>query len=277
MSSRDGSGQSGNKRRAAKADPYSSPTQAAYDIDPAEIDRYLSGQPQRAASQRATRPTPSSTHTTPDQLDRLRRLVESDDATPFTPARQTTAYREPTSSSSARRTPSSSYDNVYYEDDYVYDPQGSTDYLDDYPGQWEEEGDPAVANGSQRGTRAKPSLPRVTIPRSVTNAAILADRTALTFIGLGIVSLIGMAVLVSNRINTLPAQIGTHVSASGVLEDFASRDAIWRVPLLALMLTLMNVVISVFAARFDRFASRLVLAAGLVVQFLAWVALIRIL
>ncbi|CAN0294486.1 unnamed protein product, partial [Phaeothamnion confervicola] len=106
---------------------------------------------------------------------------------------------------------------------------------------------------------------------------ILSDRTALAFIGIGVVSLIGMAVLVSNRISTLPAQIGTHVSASGVLEDFASRDAIWRIPLLALMLTLMNVVIGVFAARFDRFASRLVLAAALVIHFLAWIALLRIL
>jgi len=117
----------------------------------------------------------------------------------------------------------------------------------------------------------------LTIPRTITGAAILADRTALGLIGVGIVSLIGMAVLVSNRIDALPAQIGTHVSASGVLEDFAARDAIWRIPILALMLTLMNVVIGVFAARFDRFASRLVLAASLVIQFLAWVALLRIL
>jgi len=284
VSSRDGSGSTGNKRRPAGADASfgSSSTQGSYDIDPAEIDRYLSGQPQRPTRR------PSTANTTSDQLDRLRRIVESDEVasppartqrTAPASARETTVISSSTTSASSRRTTSASYDNVYYEDDYAYD-EGAVDYLDEYPGQWDEEGDPAIAGRSGRRSGQRPSLPsvpRLTIPRTITGAAILADRTALGLIGVGIVSLIGMAVLVSNRIDALPAQIGTHVSASGVLEDFAARDAIWRIPLLALMLTLMNVVIGVFAARFDRFASRLVLAASLVIQFLAWVALLRIL
>ncbi|MGN6030945.1 MAG: hypothetical protein ACTHQE_04700 [Thermomicrobiales bacterium] len=278
MSSRDGSGSTGNKRRPAGADTSfgSSSTQGSYDIDPAEIDRYLSGQPQRT-----TRRTSTATNTTSDQLDRLRRIVEADDvaAPPARTARTTSASNRDTPPSN-RRAPRTSYDEVYYEDDYAYDERGAVDYLDEYPGQWDEEGDPAIAgqSGRRAGQRpSMPSMPRLTVPRTITGAAILADRTALGLIGIGIVSLIGMAVLVSNRIDTLPAQIGTHVSASGVLEDFAARDAIWRIPLLALMLSLMNLVIGVFAARFDRFASRLVLAASLVIQFLAWVALLRIL
>ncbi|MGC4191579.1 MAG: hypothetical protein QM589_10505 [Thermomicrobiales bacterium] len=286
MSSRDGSGSSGNKRRPANAEPPfgSSTSQGAYDIDPAEIDRYLSGQPQRT-SQRQPRANAPRTRTT-DQLDRLRQMVEPD--TPVSPTTRRTApvsYREttpaPRSGSSSRRAVSTpaSYDDIYREDDYVRD-VAPDDYIEDYPGQWDEEGDPAIAGQSGRRARSMPSMPsvpRVTIPRAITGAAILSDRTALAFIGLGIISLIGMAVLVSNRMTALPPQIGTHVSASGLLEDFAARDVIWRIPLLALMLTLMNLVIGVFAARFDRFASRLVLAAALVVHVLAWVALLRIL
>lgn len=279
MSSRDGSGPAGNKRRPAGAESsFGSPSsQGTYDIDPAEIDRYLSGQPQRP-----TRRSSVSPSTTSDQLDRLRRIVEPDDAiASVAPARQSAPAASRTSTPSrARRPARATYDEVYREDAYRYEGDRVDEYLDEYPGQWDEEGDPAIAGRSGRRAVQRPSLPsipRVTIPRAITGAAILSDRTALAFIGIGVVSLIGMAVLVSNRISTLPAQIGTHVSASGVLEDFASRDAIWRIPLLALMLTLMNVVIGVFAARFDRFASRLVLAAALVIHFLAWIALLRIL
>lgn len=281
MSSRDGSGPTGNKRRPAGAESsFGSPSsQGTYDIDPAEIDRYLSGQPQRPTRRSSTSPSSTS-----DQLDRLRRIVEPDDAiASVAPARQSTsspAASRTSTSSRARRPARATYDEVYREDAYRYEGDGVDEYLDEYPGQWDEEGDPAIAGRSGRRAVQRPSLPsipRVTIPRAITGAAILSDRTALAFIGVSVVSQIGMAVLVSNRITTLPAQIGTHVSASGVLEDFASREAIWRIPLLALMLTLMNVVIGVFAARFDRFASRLVLAAALVIHFLAWIALLRIL
>ncbi|MGB3327970.1 MAG: hypothetical protein WBA46_03390 [Thermomicrobiales bacterium] len=288
MSSRDGSGQPGSKWRSANANtsPGSSKPQGGFDIDPAEIDRYLSGQPQRAP-ERQPRPAAAGSQSNADQLNRLRRLVATeDDFSSPAPQRQqapSVTYREATpppakrAPATRRSAPASTYDDVYLEDDYVYEDARTTDYLDEYPGQWDEEGDPALAGQSARRVRSRPTMPNVTIPRAITSAAILTDRMALSLIAIGVVSLIGMAVLVSNRIDTLPAQIGTHVSASGVLGNFASRDVIWRIPLLALMLTLMNIVIGVFAARFDRFASRLVLASALMIQFLAWVALLRIL
>lgn len=292
MSSRDGSGQSGNTRRPAPRSYGSSNTPESYDIDPAEIDRYLSGQPQRTSS--STRSTSSGRDggATPEQLDRLRRMVQTPDSGDpsgsTTPSRRppTTSYRETvsdtpparTTASSARRPPR--YDEVYQETNdrssaWSNEP---VDYYDDYPGQWDEEGDPEIAgnSGARRSRPTMPELPRLTIPRAVLDAPILTDRAAIASIILCIVSLIGMAILVSNRITSLPPEIATHVSASGVLGDFAARNVIWRIPLLALMLTLMSFVIGVFAARFERFASRLVLASAVLVQFLSWVALIRI-
>jgi hypothetical protein len=46
---------------------------------------------------------------------------------------------------------------------------------------------------------------------------------------------------------------------------------------MAAMFTLMNIVIAWFVSPIDRFASRFVLAGAVVVQFVVWVALFRIL
>ena len=289
MSSRDGSGQSGNKRRPARADsPFApSASQNAYDIDPAEIDRYLTGKPHRVSTP-SQHTSQTGNQTTPDQLDRLRRMVETTDAprsVPASRAGQSLTYREADASAShpsASRAKVSAGSATPYSNRpaYIEEVAHAEDYLDAYPGQWDEEGDPAIAGrtGARSRPRASmPAVPKLAIPRSITSAALLADRTAIVLIGLSVVSLIGMAVLVSNRLPALPPEIATHVSASGVLGNMAPRSVIWRIPLLAAMLTLMNLVIGAFAARFDRFASRLVLSAGLAVQFLAWVALLRIL
>ncbi len=124
---------------------------------------------------------------------------------------------------------------------------------------------------------ALPSMPKLAMPQSVSQAAIFSDIVSLTIIGIAVVSLAAMAILVGNRIETVPLTIPTHVSASGLLEDIKNRTALWRLPLLSTFLTLMNVVIALFVARIDRFASRFILSASLVMQFIAWVAIIRIL
>ena len=76
---------------------------------------------------------------------------------------------------------------------------------------------------------------------------------------------------------SLAPGFATHVSASGVLEDVRAEGALWNLPLMATMLTLMAIVVAWFTAPTDRFASRFVLGGALLVQFVTWVALIRIL
>ena len=122
-----------------------------------------------------------------------------------------------------------------------------------------------------------PPISRPTLPPAIANAALVNDAPALGLIGTGIASLVAMAILVANRVDGLAPGFATHVSASGVLEDIKSETALWNLPLMATMLTLMTYVMAWFIASVDRFASRFVLGAGLLVQFVTWVALIRIL
>ncbi len=103
------------------------------------------------------------------------------------------------------------------------------------------------------------------------------DAPALGIIGASLASLAGMAIVVANRAESLAPEFATHVSASGILENFKDDSALWNVPLMAAMFTLMNIVMAWFISPLDRFASRFVLVGALVAQFVAWVAIIRIL
>lgn len=86
-----------------------------------------------------------------------------------------------------------------------------------------------------------------------------------------------MAILVVNRADVLPPSFATRVSASGVLDGFAVRETIWRLPLMATMLTLMDVGVAWFVLPLDRFAGRLLLGGALVMQLVAWIAVIQLL
>lgn len=126
------------------------------------------------------------------------------------------------------------------------------------------------------GTQRQP-ITRPTLPPAITQADLVNDAAALSIIGIGILSLAAMAIFVANQADSLAPTFATHVSASGVLEDFRSSNSLWRLPLLSAMLTLMNIGAAWFISPLDRFASRFLLAAAVVVQLVVWVALIRIL
>jgi hypothetical protein len=121
-----------------------------------------------------------------------------------------------------------------------------------------------------------PQVSRPTLPPAIANADLVNDAPALGFIGIGLVSLASMAILAANRVDSLAPQFATHVSASGVLENFRGESALWNLPLMAAMFTLMAFVMAWFISPIDRFASRFVLVGALVTQFVAWVALFRI-
>lgn len=319
MSSHDRSDHPGAPRRASgKPGSAQNAKDSQWDIDPADIDRYLSGRPQRPTAptqstrryRDAQRPQPAATSTS-DQLAQLRQMVNQETST-----RQ---RQQPTpSSGAASRTPrsesaparpsrvmraepapaasepvhdynySAERDRLLRHDPYVTERDDEFDEYDAYYDETDAFDDELIDERmATRGTRRSPSmpsmpklsmpaLPRLTVPQSVSQAALFSDIVSLTLIGVGVLSLAAMAILVANRIGTLPEAIPTHVSASGVLEQLRSRRALWNLPLLSTMLTLMNVVIALFVARIDRFASRFILGAALVVQFVAWVAVLRI-
>lgn len=307
-----------------------------WDVDPAEIDRYLSGRPSRSEGATSGRePRPRSGSSTADQISRLRSAVDRGREPGPAPSRET--YR-PASREAYEEDADIGYDDVYavedsydvgassgsgvygvYEDpDEVaweepapqrrpargdaprstrqsrpaprYEPEPIDTYEDDelynddpYLGYEDDQIDrrpprasrPARRPARQRSTISKPSLPSITLPKSMTDSPLLADMPSLVMVGAAIVSVALMSFLVSDRIQVLGSTIATHVSASGDPENLRTRDAIWQIPLLAGMVMLMNVAAAWFISRIDGFASRFLLSAGLLVHAIAWVALFK--
>ncbi|HEU0164991.1 MAG TPA: hypothetical protein VFQ54_08095 [Thermomicrobiales bacterium] len=347
MSSRDRSDQPRPPRRSSdptrSSQPKSDASGESWDIDPAEIDRYLSGRPQRSetpAPARRQRVTPrraasepqssdSGQSSTVDQIAQLRNRVAQDAAQrssstgssgrtrPASPSttrqsfdRSNLAPSQPTDEDiplafepsrddeplGRRAATSASRERLLRSDPFANDivVQSNEDayapFVDDaYDDEYDDDEDyveerPRRERGPRRQLSAPtmpklsmPSLPNFTVPPRVAQAAIFDDVVSLSLIGIGAVSLAVMSILVANRADSLASPFATHISASGVAEHLKTRGAIWSLPILGVFLMLMNIVIALFVARMDRFASRFVLGAGLVVQIVAWVAVIRIL
>lgn len=347
MSSQDGPNRSRRTPRTSQQPRRSDPPtrrNQTWDVDPAEIDRYLSGRPSR--SEESTDPTPgrSTSGTTADQLSRLQNAVGRRPAS----GQSRSGSSQPSGQRPASRRPPEPdvYDDEGYEaDDVSTDAYTATDeygepeayryenetYASNEEDAWEEpvarqpsrraaEGrspqrqrtqrrydpepvevypdeddelyndDPYLGyeddqidrrpprrarTTRQRPAISKPNLPSISLPKSVTDSPLLADMPSLVMIGMAIVSVALMSFLVSDRISVLGDTIATHVSASGDPENIRGRDAIWNIPLMAGMLMLMNVAAAWIISRIDGFAARFLLASGLLVHFVAWVALFK--
>lgn len=184
--------------------------------------------------------------------------------------RAATTSRQPPSAPNDRVTA----DRVTYDSRSYDDVNDVDDYEDDF-GEYDAPRRPARQPRPAAQIRM-PNLSRPTLPPAIANADLVNDAPALGFIGVGLVSLAGMAILVANRLDSLAPQFATHVTASGVLENYRGESALWSLPLMAAMFTLMGIVMAWFISPIDRFASRFVLAGALVTQFVIWTALLRI-
>ena len=117
------------------------------------------------------------------------------------------------------------------------------------------------------------TLPSVRLPAGFAGTGLLGDRTALTLLGAAVLSAAVMALVLSSQIPNLAPSLTLHLDAAGIADRFGPPQVLWRLPLLATMATLINLVLAWFLARSDRFAARFLLAATLVVHLIAWVAL----
>jgi len=322
VASGDGSDQTGRQQRQPNRprtpnQPSSQQPRAydpMWDIDPAEIDRYLSGRPtreQEAGAQQSRTARSGQPQRTAEQLNRLRQAVSNPSRETPPPSRQQPP-RAPQASGSQRppqgtpqrtavgrsqfaapvagepprtedtapsprrqqarpqaagRTPDVGLDDELYTDDPYIDPE----YEDD----WAERPARRAAMPKPQIRLSKPNLPRPVMPAALANAPLANDTPSLSIIGIGLLGLALMAFTLSSRLESVADPVATHVSASGVLEHLAGKDALWRIPLMATMLMVMNIVAAWFFSTIDQFAARFILAAGLLVQFIAWVALIQ--
>lgn len=127
----------------------------------------------------------------------------------------------------------------------------------------------------RRAARPTPSvsLPAVRLPAFVARSDLLTDRTALALLGAGLFSAAVMAAVLNAQLAGLPDSLVIHLNAAGQPDRWGEPRVLWRLPLLAAMATLMNLVVAWFVSPLDRFAGRFLLAAALVVHIIAWVAL----
>jgi hypothetical protein len=125
-------------------------------------------------------------------------------------------------------------------------------------------------------TLPRPTMPRPTMPVAVKEAALVADRPALLMFAALCLSVLAMALVTMNRVDGLAPGFATHISASGIREDIRTEAALWRLPLMAGALLLMNAVLAWFLASHSRFSARFVLLGSMLVQGVIWIALIRI-
>ncbi len=88
-------------------------------------------------------------------------------------------------------------------------------------------------------------------------------------------SLVLMLLVVANRQASVPDAFIVHFNAAGVPDRWGVPSFLWRLPLMATMLTLMNLLIAWAIAPHDRFASRFALCASLVLHVVVWIALFR--
>lgn len=319
MSSRDGSGRLGrygrssNHRRtsedaAARQDRQREP----WDIDPAEIDRYLSGRPTREQEAledaQGRRRQDQGTLGQLDQFQRQRRQTPR----PQRPSRRPSVGRqqfvEPEPEDDRDAHTRYSYDEfdeldegyyddqpvdpaparptrrrvtreqmrgpVYDEDDELYADDPYLIYDDDYEEPVPVRRRPA-ARSRPRPRPTLPAMPKISVPKAITDAELVNDIISLVLVAIAVLSAALMAIVVSNRLGHLPPVIPTHVSASGAGEALRGRNALWSVPLLAGALSLMNLAAAWFLARIDLFAARFLLGASLLVQFVAWIAILK--
>lgn len=102
----------------------------------------------------------------------------------------------------------------------------------------------------------------------------MKDRTALIMMGTALLSLLTMVIVVMTRRDGLDALIFTHVNANGTPENLREASAIWNLPLIAGMVTIMSSIVAWFLARWGTFLPRFLIGGAIGVQFVVWVAII---
>lgn len=102
------------------------------------------------------------------------------------------------------------------------------------------------------------------------------ERPKLAIASIGVVSLVLMVATVAARQSRLTDWMPIHLNAAGVPDQWGSPSTLWRLPLMAAMVSLMAIVLAWFAAKRDAFAAQFVLASTLLIQALCWIALIHL-
>lgn len=257
-------------------------------MDADELDRYISGQPSReprfdpyGRSQSSGQTQRGGSQQQPQRQSRpAEPLYEEYDNYPdaqqwdddygyeddYDYAEQPVAP-EPTPQQRQRtRQPARTEYEPEYEDDLYDDPY----VLDDEEGPQRPQR--RAARGGNRKPRRAGQSAGFQLPTFITNTPIAKDRMALGMFGIGLLSIVLMVIVVLVRRDGLENVIFTRVNADGGPENLRNASAIWNLPLIATMVTLINAALAWFLARWGEFLPRFLGGGALCVQFIVWVA-----
>lgn len=310
MTSRDGYNRnrpSGGNRQRSNAPQRQD---AGWELDAEELERYMSGQSskeprfdpygrsqstgrtERMSAPRRQQPAPPpepqyddySDYDTQyeddyvEQVDPNQQWADDDyayeddyayDQQPVAPPREQPMRQQPMRRQPVREPQyEPEYEDDLYEDPYVLDEE-------DEPAPRQPRRRPAQQrSGSARRPRPARQAPNIQIPTFISEAALVKDQTSLILLGVGFVSFLAMLIVVFNGRSGLPEVILTHVNANGEPANFRTSDAIWNLPLIAGMVTLISAVASWLLARWGEFLPRFLLGGAIAVQVVVWVAVI---
>jgi len=102
------------------------------------------------------------------------------------------------------------------------------------------------------------------------------ERSVVLTLGIGLVSLVLMVATVAARQHKIADWLPIHLNAAGEPDRWGSPATLWRLPLMAAMVTLMSAVLAWFASKRDAFAVQFILASTLLIQALCWIALVNL-
>ncbi len=135
---------------------------------------------------------------------------------------------------------------------------------------------PRETSRSAGRPRVRPSidLGAARMPSFMGRADLLTDQVSGILLGANLLSLIVMIIWLATAMGRLPEVMVMHLDPAGFPDGWGTPTVLWRLPLIAGMTLLMNLVVAWFVAPIDRFAARFVLAAALGVQLIVWVAVL---
>lgn len=92
-------------------------------------------------------------------------------------------------------------------------------------------------------------------------------------IGVVLVSLVIMAATVAGRASAMPDWFPIHLNAEGAPDRFGTPATLWRIPLMAGMMTVMSVTVGWYVMKHDAFAARFAIVSTLLIHAMCWIAL----
>jgi hypothetical protein len=117
--------------------------------------------------------------------------------------------------------------------------------------------------------RTRAARPNVSIARPA-----ISDTGMAGIVAAAVVSLLVMIGAVWYGVGDLADVIPWHLNASGDVDHWVSRSALWRIPFGSFMALGIGLVLGFFLWKRDRFAARFIITSMCVIQILAWVAVI---